>query len=160
MNIHDYLIDQSGTDWSELLSGWSAILPSSFTLWLVNRFGDAFAIFDDGSVNMLDVGNGVIERLADSRDEFSAEIDVANHANNWLMIPLVDRCVANGLILTRGQCYGYKIPPILGGEYALENVTPVNLHEHYLFLADIFDQTRDLPDGTRVKINVVNRQQS
>jgi hypothetical protein len=40
MNVNDYLIDRSGKDWSELLSGWLAALPFSFTVWLVNRLGD------------------------------------------------------------------------------------------------------------------------
>ena len=87
MSIHDYLIDQSGKDWSELLSGWSAVLPPPFTVWLVNRFGDVFAVFEDGSVHMLDVGTGVIQRVADSRDDFATQMDVGDNASNWLMIP-------------------------------------------------------------------------
>jgi hypothetical protein len=58
MNIRDYLIEQSAKDWGELLSGWLGVLPASFTGWLVNRFGDVFAVFEDGSVHMLDVGTG------------------------------------------------------------------------------------------------------
>jgi hypothetical protein len=156
MNIHDYLIEQSGKDWAELLSGWLGVLPASFTVWLVNRFGDVFAVFEDGSVHMLDVGTGVMQRLADSRDEFAARIDAGDNANNWLMIPLVDQCVAAGLTLSDGQCYGYKIPPILGGKYAVENVSPTNLSVHYSLLADIWRQTKDLPDGTRIKMVVTD----
>jgi Domain of unknown function (DUF1851) len=66
-----------------------------------------------------------MERLADSRDDFATRIDVGDNANNWLMIPLVDQCVAAGLTLSQDQCYGYKIPPIevgqCGGRYAVEN---------------------------------------
>jgi len=156
MNIHDYLIEQSGKDWSELLSGWLGVLPASFTVWLVNRFGDVFTVFEDGSVHMLDVGTGVMQRLADSRDDFAARIDAGDNANHWLMIPLVDQCVAAGLTLSEDQCYGYKIPPILGGKYAVENVSTTNLSVHYSFLADIFRQTKDLPDGTRIKAVVID----
>jgi hypothetical protein len=156
MNIHDYLIDQSGKDWSELLSGWTAVLPPPFTVWLVNRFGDVFAVFEDGSVHMLDVGTGVIQRLADNRDDFATQIDAGNNASNWLLIPLVDQCVAAGLTLSQDQCYGYKIPPILGGKYAVENVSPTNLSVHYSLLADIWRQTKDLPDGRRIKAVVID----
>jgi hypothetical protein len=38
--LHEYLIDQSGKDWSASLKGWGSVLPASCTLWLVNRFGD------------------------------------------------------------------------------------------------------------------------
>ena len=66
MNIRNYLIDQGGKDWGELLSGWLGVLPASFTVWLVNGFGDVFAVFEDGSAHILDVGTGVMECLADS----------------------------------------------------------------------------------------------
>jgi len=157
MDIHDYLIDQSGKDWSDLLSGWLAVLPPSFTLWLVNRFGDVFMVFEDGSVHMLDVGIGKVERLADSREDFAARIDVGDNADTWLMIPLVDQCVAAGLTLSPNHCYGYKIPPVLGGQYVVGNVEPTDLSVHYSLLADIFQQTKDLPDGTRIKVVVTKR---
>jgi hypothetical protein len=155
MNVHDYLIDENGKDWPELLSGWLGALPPSFTVWLVNRFGDAFAVFEDDSVHMLDVGIGAIKRVADSRDHFAAQIDVDDNANKWLMIHLVDRCVAAGLNLGHNQCYGYKVPPILGGDYTVENVEPTDLSVHYSLLADIYHQTKNLADGTRIKTVVI-----
>ena len=152
MNVEDYLIDQSGKDWAELLSGWVPPLPSHFQVWCVNRFGDVFAVFDDGSVHMLDVGTGVITRVAESRDDFANKIDLGNNVNNWLMIPLVERCVSAGVVLLPNQCYGYKIPPILGGEYVIANVEPTDLSVHYSLMADICRQARGLPDGTKVRI--------
>jgi hypothetical protein len=82
MNIHDYLIDQAGKDWPALFSDWGSVLPRSFTLWLVNRFGDAFVVLDDGSVRMLDVGIGQFRPVADSRDHFATLLDVEANANN------------------------------------------------------------------------------
>lgn len=151
MDINDYLIPQPGKDWRTLLSGWFELLPASFTLWMVNRFGDLIVALDDGSVHMLDVGIGHCKRLADNRSHFASLIDVGDNANNWLMIPLVNACVASGLILRANQCYGYKMPPILGGEYRPANVEPTDLAVHYALLADIYRQTRHLPDGTPIR---------
>jgi hypothetical protein len=106
---------------------------------------------------MLDVGIGAVERIADDRDHFADQIDVGDNANNWLMIPLVDQCVAAGFTLADNQCYGYKVPPILGGQYSVENVEPTDLSVHYSLLADIFRQTKDLPDGTRIRTVVLER---
>jgi hypothetical protein len=152
VDINDYLIPQSGKDWSKLLSGWRGLFPRSFTLWLVNRFGDPFVVYDDASVHMLDVGIGRIRRVADSRDHFAGLIDRGNYANEWLMIPLVDACVAVGMTLSTNQCYGYKVPPVLGGAYGVENVYRTDLALHYGFLADIYRQTRHLPDGTDIRV--------
>jgi hypothetical protein len=152
MDINDYLIPQAGKDWSVLLCGWREALPESFTLWMVNRFGDLFTVHDDGSVHMLDVGAGRLARLADNRDHFCSLVDVGDNANNWLMIPLVNECVAGGMILRPNQCYGYKVPPILGGEYHVSNVEPTDLSVHYSLLGDIYRQTKDLSDGTRIRV--------
>jgi hypothetical protein len=152
VNIHDYLIDQRGKDWSALVAGWKGALPASFTLWLVNRFGDLFVVFDGGSVHMLDVGIGQRRRVADNRDHFAKLLDVGANANHWLMIPLVNACVAAGMVPGAGQCYGYKTPPILGGTYNANNVEIRDLGANYAFLADLYRQTRDLPDGTPFRI--------
>lgn len=157
MNIHDYLLKQGDQDWSSLLSDWADLLPESdFTVWLVNRFGDVVLVLNDGTVHLLDVGAGTIERLAANRDEFASLMDVSDNADLWLLISLTDSCVAKGLRLGSDKCYGWKIPPSLGGKYDVDNVEPTDIAVHYKLLADIWRQTKDLPDGTRVKMVVVD----
>ena len=157
MDINDFLIPQAGKDWRALLSGWFELLPPSFTLWMVNRFGDLFVVLDDDSVHMLDVGIGRLKRLASSRAHFATLLDVGDNANNWLMIPLVNACVASGMTLGPNQCYGYDIPPILSGRYEVGNVSPTDLAVHYAFLADIYRQTKNLPEGTPITGVVFDR---
>jgi hypothetical protein len=143
MNIDDYLIDQSGRDWVAMLSGWAEILPASFTVWLVNRFGDVVVVLDDESVHLLDIGVGTFARVAGSRKRFAELMNISKNANNRLAIPLVDRCVAAGLVPGPNQCFGYKIPPLLGGEYSVENVTTGDLAENYAVLAEVWRRTKD-----------------
>src|SRR5262245_29228232 len=121
MSVHDYLIDHTGFDWPQLLSSWARLLPEELTVWLMNRFGDLFLVFAEGTVHMLDVGGGTIEKVANSRADFRKRIDKNDNANQWLMIPLIDQLVEAGISLQPGQCYGYKVPPVLGGEYTVEN---------------------------------------
>ena len=154
VNLDDYLLDQEGQHWSELLTDWHFLLPREFTIWLVNRFGDLFIVSDDGCVHMLDVGRGSLEKLASSREDFATQIDEGNNANQWLMIPLVDDCVRVGLTIGTGQCYSFKIPPVLGGEYSVSNTEVCDLSVHYSVLGQIHSQIKDLPDGTRVNIRL------
>jgi hypothetical protein len=156
VSIADYLIDQSGIDWPRALASWSWLLPREFTLWLVNRFADLFLVLPDGTVHMLDVGVGTLTKLADSRDEFCAKIDEDDNANEWLMIPLVDRMVAAGLVLQPGECYGFKRPPVMGGDYAVENAGPLPVWDYLGACGSIHEQLRDLPDGSQVALRVVN----
>jgi len=156
LKLSDYLIDHTGKDWSAMLKDWCPPLPASFTVWLVNRFGDVFAVFEDGSVNMLDVGLGILTRVADDREDFARKVELDDNAEEWLMVGLINQCREAGLTLSDNQCYGYKTPPVLGGEYAVENVFSISLAEHYSFLADLYRQTKNLPDGSRVEVVVIN----
>jgi hypothetical protein len=152
MRLEDYIIDQAGKNWSELLAPWASLVPERFTLFVVNRFGDAFMIFEDRSIHMLDVGAYTVTKVAEDREDFADKMDQDDNANNWLMISLVDSCVAAGLEPSGAQCYGFKIPPILGGEYSVQNVALISLAQHYAFHADIYRQTKDLRHGSRVNL--------
>jgi len=155
INIKDYLIDQADLDWQKMLAEWGELLPATFSIWLVNCFGDLIIVVEDGAVYHVDVAGGTVSRVANNRDHFAELIDISQNANNWLMIPLVHQCVAAGMLLQRGKCYGFKTPPLIGGEYVIGNVTTVDLAQNYGFLADLWSQTKDMPDmpdGTRVKL--------
>jgi hypothetical protein len=154
MSVHDYLLDHDGFDWAGLLSGWSWLLPPEFTVWLVNRFGDLFLAPPDGTVHMLDVGAGTLTKLAQSRDDFLRKIDEGDDGDDWLMIPLVDRLTAAGIVTGCGECYSYRIPPVMGGGYTVENTAVLKIAEHYGAYGSIHGQLRDVPDGAKVVLKV------
>lgn len=154
MNISDYLIDQDGLEWGKLLAEWVPPLPPEFTVWMVNRFGDLIVLLEDGSLHYMDFSVNELRRIADSQDDFCIRIDQGDNADEWLMIPAVDACVAAGMQLEANQCYSFKIPAVLGGKYEIENIAPLDMEVNYSFLADIHRQIKDLPDGT--KINLVS----
>ena len=158
MEISDYLLDVTDVDWSTTLRPWLFLVPEKMTVWLVNRFGDIFAALDDGSIHMLDVGGGTFERVADSRDDFCTLLDMDDNANQWLMIPLIDKLFAAGTRLTNGYCYGYLQSPLLGGDYTVENTIVIPITEHYGLSASIHTQIKDLPDGTPFRLKITNDQ--
>ncbi len=157
MSIHDYIIDHQGFDWPHLLTSWAWLLPRQFTVWIMNRFGDLFIILDDGTVHMLDVGAGSLNKLAENRDNFRSRVDEDDNANDWLMIPLVDRLTATGIKLKKGECYSYREPPILGGDYTVENTCVVPVADHYAMFGSIHEQIKDVPDGGEIEIKIVSK---
>jgi hypothetical protein len=152
LKLTDYTLDVDGVDWPGLLSGWAWLVPHEFTVWFVNRFGDIFMTFEDGSVGMMDVGSGALKNLAGSRDQFADLIDDDDNANDWLMIPLVDKLVGAGVKLAKGECYSYIQLPVLGGDYSVANTRVVSLEQHYKAFGPIHERIKDLPDGTKVKL--------
>jgi hypothetical protein len=154
--VADYLIDQSGIDWPRALATWTWLLPQEFTVWLVSRFADLFIALPDGSIHMLDVGAGTLAKIADSRDDFCIKIHQEDNVKEWLMIPLVDRMVAAGIDLRPGECYGFKIPPVIDGEYTVENCGPLRVWDDLGAYGSVHEQLRDVPDGSRVVLKVVS----
>lgn len=152
MNVHDYLLSHENVDWSSVLEDWEWLLPQSFTVWLVNRFGDLIIVLDDGAIQLVDVGSGLMRPIADSRDDFAAKIDQEDHAEEWLLISLVNAAKLSGLSLGPNETYSYKTPPILGGDYTVANCEVCDLAVHYSILGQICRQTQKLPDGTKVNI--------
>lgn len=141
MKIEDYLISQQGGNWSRLLRDWMPPLPPRFTLWLVNRLGDVFVVTPTGAVLRLDLGTGTCVEVAGSRQHFAAQLDAPGVADQWLRIGLVDACRAAGMTLGPQECYGFKVPPTLGGAYAVANLQPTSLAVHYSYQSYICKQT-------------------
>jgi hypothetical protein len=158
MTIHDYIIDHEGFDWQKLLENWLWLLPERFVVWIMNRFGDLFIVLEDGTVQMLDVGAGTLTQIAESREDFAGKLDEAETAAVWLMTELTDRLVASGLILADGECYGFRIPPALGGAYLAENVAVLPVDDYLGAYGSIHEQMKDVPDGGQVVIKTTNRE--
>ena len=155
MNIHDYLIDQTGLNWHSLLEEWRWLLPPEFRVWLLTRTGDLFITVPDNSIHMLDVGAGTLQQVAKSRAEFSTKIDEPGVADDWLMIPIVDQLVASGVVLGVGQCYSFRQLPVLGATYTAENRMAFPIREHFSAWGSVQRQIAELPDGADIVIKPV-----
>jgi len=151
--IENYLIDLVGHDWSKLLEPWQGLLPGEFDLWMVNRIGDAILVYNEGTVHLLDIGVGAVAKLADSREDLVEIIEQEGNAELWLAIPLIDDLVAAGVKMEPWEIYSFKTPPLLGGQYEVSNIKPVSIPDHYKFLGQVYLQTKDLPEGTTIRID-------
>ena len=156
MTLQDYILAPDSADWQAALANWSWLVPPSFTIWVINRFCDLFIVTPDGAIHILDVGRGTLSKVADDRAEFARKLDEANNADEWLMMPLVDQLVALGTTLLPGQCYGFRIPPVMGGRYSVENCAAISIPDYLGATASIHKQLRDVPDGSPVVLRTTN----
>jgi len=151
----EYLLGHEEFDWPGILADWRWLLPrGKFSVLLMSRYGDLFLEFDDGSIHMLDISNSSLEKVAEDSQDFWQKINDVEIANNWLMIPLVDQLVEAGKVLEPGRCYSFIIPPLLGGEYNVENTVSLKVQEHFGVYASIHRQIKELPDGAQVRLRV------
>jgi hypothetical protein len=85
-------------------------------------------------------------------DGISPDFRRTCEVTSTIRVAMDDQCVRLGMSLEAGQCYGFKVPPLFGGEYEPENIAPIDLAQNYAFLADIWSQTKEMPDGTQVRL--------
>ena len=152
MDVNGYFLPRAA-DLADL-GAWASILPEQPRILRTNLFGDAFIVGADGYVHMLERAGCCAERLADSEESFWRRVN--NDDQNWLLPQLVDDCRSSGLTLGHGQCYAFTVPPILGGEYAPQNVWIAPWNEWFSVMEDLFTKVKDLPDGATVSFKVVD----
>ena len=136
------------------LSVWSDILPAAPRVVRTNLFGDAFLVDEAGAVHMLERAACTISQVAPSEEEFWRKVD--DDQEGWQLRPLVDGCRRAGKALEEGQCYAFTTPPLFGGDYTIANVWVAPWREWFAFTADLFQQTKDLPDGAPVRFRVTD----
>lgn len=151
MSAADYFLPREADEMD--LLGWSDILPAEWRVLRTNLFGDAFLVDAAGGVHMLERGAASISQIADCEERFWREVN--DDADGWQLRPLVNACRASGKSLRENQCYAFIRPPLLGGEYVADNIWVAAWSEWFSLMADLHQQTKDLPDGATVNFRVV-----
>lgn len=75
---------------------------------------------------------------------------------DWHMSALVSQALQQLGELSAGQKYCLKIPGVLGGEYGGENLGTISIEELIRSSGYIAQQIASLPDGTPIKLSVVD----
>ncbi len=159
MNIQDYLLSIDDLDWGKLFKDWKWLIQPGTEIqpWLMNTFGDLFWIDERGSVSLLNITEGSNEVLAESEDDFLAMINDEENASDWLLLNLVDELKVSKVRVKRGHCFGFKLLPILGGDYIVPNIYSSNIAEYWAFCGDVHGQLDGLPDGAPIEIEFKRR---
>ena len=138
-----------------LRRSWAWLVPEDAKPFMFSLSGDVFFESSEGAVHWLDTGQGVLQRIAASREEFLARM-YEDGGHEWLMAGLLDDFVARGMQIGTGRCPGYRVLPILGGTYDDHNMVPLPVVEWYGLSGELHAQLADLPDGTPVKFHFVD----
>jgi hypothetical protein len=136
---------------------WTWLLPDPWTPVLCSKVGGMFVEIPNGEVLWLDCATGSVELAAASVTEFH---DICRHKPDivdvWFLPPLVERLHAAGKIAGPGECYGFTIFPVFAeGKYVPDNMHVASMREVLVGIAHIHKQLSDLPNGTKVQIEVV-----
>ncbi len=153
-DIQDYLLPVERDDWPDLLAPWAELLSPDASRWLLSRFGELFVEQADHKIGMLQVSGFRYQVVAEDKQDFEEWLADPDKMAQWFLAPLVDRLVLAGKNLPPEKCYSFITPLGLGGQLTEENVMIVPIREHFGCFGAIFQQIRDLPDGSQVVLRV------
>lgn len=152
IHFHQLIKDITKVDLDDILSCWKWALTDMQSVVTVSSFGDLFLLGRDSAVYWLQTDNGQLTKVADSLQQYEKFLTDEDLVNNWFLPLLVENLLATGKTLEENEVYSYKLAPVLGGEYSVENLEPTDMSVHFAFAGQIFEKIRDLPDGTPVNI--------
>lgn len=112
----------------------------------VTAFGDVFFVALTG-IWFLDTLEGTLTRVCGSRQELAEILESDEGKNHYLFAGFVQRAAREGMSLGAGECYGFKVAPILGGAVGFENVEKRSLPDSLHDAGQMHAQIRKRPEG-------------
>ena len=134
--------------------GWTGIMPAE--LIDENDFGNLIIKDVHGQYWRLCPEDCYCEVVAADQLAFGVLAAGSEFLVDWQMSALVDKATQRLGPLASGRKYCLKIPGVLGGEYGGDNLGTISMEELIRFSGDIARQIADLPEGTPVKLSVVD----
>ena len=149
--MDDLTIDLDGFDAEAALSAWQWLLPASHRPIALSYFGDWLLEAPDGDILLMDTLEGQITHLVPSRAQLldSLAQDPALR-DEWLLEGLAIGMREKGIELRPGQCFGFKVPPILGAPISVDNIQVTDIVPYQLFVGQLHQRLASLPPGTAI----------
>ena len=151
----DLKVDCTHIDLKKSIESWDWLIGNDKTPILVSSIGDIFLEDRNEKCYWLNVGEGIIEKVAEDKTEFKEKLTDSEIVSEWFLVELVAELKKGGMELTENMLYGYKKLPVLGGEYEPENFELTDIEVHFELSGQIHKQIKDLPDGAKINNFVI-----
>lgn len=135
---------------------WRNAFPDFSPAWYCfaeDAFGGQFAINPEGVVCLLDPETGVHELIAANLEGWAqALLGDYRALTGW---PVAHEWQASNGALVPGRRLIPKLPFVLGGAYAVDNLYDADCAASLRYRGEIAQQLSQLPDGASVKLRIV-----
>ncbi len=133
----------------EALESWSWLPLAGKVPILATAFGDVI-LQDPEGYWFLDAAGGKLEKIASNRDELRAAFSSPEGQDQYLLAGLAHAAETQGLMLAESEVFDFTQPPVLGGQFGVENLQPKDFVVSLNISGQIHNQVRNLPPGTRI----------
>ena len=131
------------------LASWSWLDLRDKQPVMTSLFADVFFVAEDGWW-FLDSLEGTLTRHWSTADDCRAEINTDDGQDRFLLGGLAASAHRSGLVLGVDEVYDFKVPPLLGGKFSVDNVTKMDFAVALNIGGQLVRQLKDLPPGTRI----------
>jgi hypothetical protein len=128
-----------------LLDSWRWLVDASCQVVMISALGDLFVQNAIGQVFWIDTGWGQLTPVAENADAFKQLLLQPENLDAWFVPQLVGDLLTSGKQLKPGECFGYQVPPVIGGAIAPENFEPIAAIVYFDLLGQIQQQVQALP---------------
>lgn len=143
----DLTIHLDQIDVAALLDWWRWLVPEGYQPIQMSKFGDWCFAAPDGQIIMLDLIEGELTPIAGSIDEYNKLKNHPDQQTDWFLDGFVLRCETEGLTLSDGECYGWRIHPRIGGKMEFENIQVFDLAVYQSLMGQLLPQWKQLKPG-------------
>ena len=130
IQFSDLVINFDGLEDEELTNNWEWLVPEDYTPILISVFGDIFFIDKADKVHWLSTGEGIMEQVAESEDQFRELLQDEEKLEEWFLPHLVHQLKEAGETLNKEEVFGFSTLPGLEGEFEINNITKVDVLEY------------------------------
>jgi len=130
IQFSDLIINFDGLEDEELTNNWEWLVPEDYNPILISVFGDIFFIDKADKVHWLSTGEGIMEQVAESEDQFRELLQDEEKLEEWFLPHLVHQLKEAGETLNKEEVFGFTTLPGLEGEFEINNITKVDVLEY------------------------------
>src|SRR5688572_1710784 len=121
---------------------WRWLVPSTDTPLFISIFGDWVFGHPNGSLWALSVLEGTYEQIARNASEYNT----LNKSFEWLDATFIaswqEIAARHGLEPADSECLGWKVHPIIGGKFEVENLAIFNMAVYQSIVGQLHRQLR------------------
>ena len=135
-------------------SNWSWALSGATRVLAQNRFGNVLVELRDGSIWRVCPEDLIASRVAESEAKIAELWADQEFQTDWTVDGWIEAAEQTLGPLEEGQCYGFRIWPVLGGAYEVQNMAIKSVLEWLAVSGDVGRQVKDLPPGSQIRLDV------
>ena len=134
---------------SQALDSWDWIGVSGLRPAFASPFGDVF-LQSPAGLWFLDLIEGKLTRQWETSAALKADLNSAEGQDRYLLAGLAFAAESAGIVPSGDQVYGFRVPPMLGGATAVDNIEAADFVVSVNLAGQLHQQIRDLPPGTPI----------